>query len=541
MASIKPACIDGPTRGTGLAAPYHARRGTGKLVDTIGTAGILVAVMAGGGPQKETSRNADLDREPASIPQTRRAEDIRLDRDLEKSQLDVMLDSVLINERVPQGVPFELRHGQVDDPRVLDLMRTIDNRLGGRVEWPNVYTTDLNKNNDTAIYTYNGVYKYWPEDAGQTVPQVENEGIPPEERLGIHLDSQQVDRELGVGPQNSQKMRQTLVHELQHATSQDNARALTGAAVQANRPYDEPGIATAEGRADLAKLLMVELDQRKVAGGPKLNELSTTDRREVVREILSQFVTPDRTVPREEANAQLEKALRSDQYHWDPENKSFEALQNLYTDRYVTGEVIWNAPERAFIPIGAIDAGTSRARYDEIHTPLDQLAAQLQKKEPARAADRNESRKTAASARPNPQVETAKTPSRNHGTTTDRDDLRKSARSAAAEVAAAMLRDARSTKKAEGDPQGRRSAKPPRIMDRLRAAWNTVRGQPTAPRPDPPGAGSRTRTTATAREPAIVPSTPRAAPVIPPPRPRPLAAYARSVRNTQGPAHAKHR
>ena len=59
-----------------------------------------------------------------------------------RTHVEVMLDSMLITQRVPAGVAFEQRIGEVNDPRILEVMRDIDNTLGGRIEWPNVYVSD---------------------------------------------------------------------------------------------------------------------------------------------------------------------------------------------------------------------------------------------------------------------------------------------------------------------------------------------------------------------------------------------------------------
>ena len=112
-----------------------------------------------------------------------------------RTHVEVMLDSMLITQRVPAGVAFEQRIGEVNDPRILEVMRDIDNTLGGRIEWPNVYVSD-----DLTAETGNrGVYRTRKASQGETVPPEANEGLAPNDRFGITIDKGLVDREYESG------------------------------------------------------------------------------------------------------------------------------------------------------------------------------------------------------------------------------------------------------------------------------------------------------------------------------------------------------
>ena len=281
----------------------------GPWLATIGTSAALIGTLAGVGPQQHqherrderddtTPRSAHADQARGQEQRTgadngwerirtrTTSEEVRSEDG--RSELDVVLDSILITERVPPGVPFALRTGHVDDPRILELMRAIDDTLGGRIEWPNVYVTDALPSHLLGQYTTatgnegrTSKPERWPAEA---------DGF--DDRFGIKLDRELVEHGFATGRVVDVSVRQLLVHELQHAVSFDNERSLLKAADRAGNPYDEPHKPTSEGRADMAMLIAAEMEQRRAGGGPRLNELPKEQRREVVREIRTQYITP---------------------------------------------------------------------------------------------------------------------------------------------------------------------------------------------------------------------------------------------------------
>ena len=92
----------------------------------------------------------------------------------------------------------------------------------------------------------------------------------------------------------------------------DNERSLLNAADRAGDPDDEPHQPTSEGRADMAMLIAAEMEQRGAGGGQRLNELPREQRREVVREILTQYITPHEHAVGERDDRRLLAALRGD-------------------------------------------------------------------------------------------------------------------------------------------------------------------------------------------------------------------------------------
>ena len=283
-----------------------------------------------------------------------------------RSELDVLLDSMLITQRVPPGVPFEERVGQVDDPRILEVMRDLDESLGGRIEWPNVHVTD-GLLDDGKL----GFYRSDPNGAGETVSPEVNAGYHPAQRHGIHLSSAVVEREMGEGIVQGRSVRHLLAHELQHAVSYDHASALVEAAHDGGgTSYGSPDAVTAEGRADLAQLVVAEMDQRRHVDGPRLNELPLEERREVLREVLTQHLTPFEEPARDQADLRLQLALRDDSYLSRPENIVWNEVRDERTQLYVSGLETYDSPDRPFVPTGM----DSERRRQDLDTPLDQLA-----------------------------------------------------------------------------------------------------------------------------------------------------------------------
>ena len=273
---------------------------------------------------------------------------------------------MLITQRVPPGVPFEERVGQVDDPRILEVMRDLDESLGGRIEWPNVHVTD-GLLDDGKL----GFYRSDPNGAGETVSPEVNAGYHPAQRHGIHLSSAVVEREMGEGIVQGRSVRHLLAHELQHAVSYDHASALVEAAHDGGgTSYGSPDAVTAEGRADLAQLVVAEMDQRRHVDGPRLNELPLEERREVLREVLTQHLTPFEEPARDQADLRLQLALRDDSYLSRPENIVWNEVRDERTQLYVSGLETYDSPDRPFVPTGM----DSERRRQDLDTPLDQLA-----------------------------------------------------------------------------------------------------------------------------------------------------------------------
>lgn len=313
--------------------------------------------------QRQNERPRDAPTESVTVV---RADPIRAGplTEAESRELDVLVDTLLITPQIPPGARFEDRVGEVPDERIREIMREIDETIGGRVEWPNVYVTDLSEENQL------GRYLSIPTRGGVTTPTEENAGLEGKERLGIHLDRSLVDG-TRTGCEYGTMLRHTIVHELQHAVSHDNWAAINTAADEAGEAYAWPERPTAESRADMAMLLYAELEQRKAAGGPRLNELTPSERSEVVREVLTQYVTPIDNPPQQLAEHRLREMLRVDQYAHDAEHHTWRDFSDPRTDRYIDGEVGYDAPDYPFVPTGM----DRKARMEELRTPLPELAA----------------------------------------------------------------------------------------------------------------------------------------------------------------------
>ena len=205
-----------------------------------------------------------------------------------KPELDTLLDSMLITQRIPPGVPFEERIGHVDDPRVLDIMREIDDKP----RWPDRVAERLPRrrpaqdNRELSATTTVLLNRQ-----GRSVPHEDNEreNRGPYKRFGITLDKALVEHELDTGspaPDAHISVRSLLAHEIQHATSLDNETDLLNTAAANDWSYEKRGSPTAEGRAGLAQLLDRELSQRQ-GPGARLNELPTHERRDAIASILT--------------------------------------------------------------------------------------------------------------------------------------------------------------------------------------------------------------------------------------------------------------
>ena len=191
---------------------------------------------------------------------------------------------------------------------------------------------------------------------------------------GIHLDQDWVYKEHASGKPDNKSIRQVLVHELQHAITADRTGELWRAAKASGAPYSD-GLAYSEGRADTAKVLYAELDQRAGADGTPLNRLDPTQRREAVREIVSQHLTPiDRSdrFGAEIADQRLYEAVREDGYIGQARggHQVWAEVSDARTDAYILGTDRYDQVH-LFIPSHQ-ENGT--ARYREVSTPLDELA-----------------------------------------------------------------------------------------------------------------------------------------------------------------------
>ena len=202
-----------------------------------------------------------------------------------KREVDAILDSMLITERVPPGTPFEERVGTIPNDHIHNLMKEIDDNLGGRIEWPNVFITDELSQEDAL-----GQYRAYIGAEGATVPETVNREEPPDEKFGITIRQDVYDAAVGKSPAMGISLKAVLVHELQHATSSDNARELRRIAEENGWPYERNAHATAEGRADMAILVEREIDARRDAGGPKLNEMDPAERRDAISQIIGGYI-----------------------------------------------------------------------------------------------------------------------------------------------------------------------------------------------------------------------------------------------------------
>ena len=244
----------------------------------------------------------------ATTPESRRAAHERL-ANARRNELNTVLDSMLITQRIEPGTPFEQRSGHIPDERIRNIVKKIDDRLGGRIEWPNINLIDGLRENANA----NGQYRAYREHRayggvdGGTAPRRVNDWLEPADKYGIRLDAQLVENELATGRPADISIESLLVHELQHATSDDHGTELrsmadvTGDALAA-LPYEDiadaattmkpvyGGSPTAESRADLAMVLSRELEQREKLGGPKLNEMPHDERRAAMAGILMRYV-----------------------------------------------------------------------------------------------------------------------------------------------------------------------------------------------------------------------------------------------------------
>ena len=261
----------------------------------------------------------------ATTPENRRLAHQRL-ANARRNELNTVLNSMLITQRVEPGTPFEERSGYIPDERIRNIVKKIDDRLGGRIEWPNIHLVDGLVRDENA----SGQYSAYTAN-GETAPPSANHGREPADRFGIRLDKELVEDELRTGrPQSGISIESLLIHELQHATSHDqnlelrakaNAtdRALVAlpnediaAAARTVKPEYGPTYPTSESRAGLAMILHREIEVREKLGGPKLNELPQDERRAAVAGILMQYL--ENHGDRDQNEAELLGALKDPKY-----------------------------------------------------------------------------------------------------------------------------------------------------------------------------------------------------------------------------------
>ena len=416
---------EGGDRPAGNRFLDWATRTVGRRIATVGASLAIIGTLTGLGPEDHlykpwrslAARTAAISQQVGGVYQqvggaVERAVDGAVDqicaaerRSTSDAHLDTLLDSVLITPGVPPGVPFEERIGHVDDPRIKVEMESIDFVLGGRIEWPDVHVVDSlpgHLQKDLVI----GAYVYPPGgDGGHGGPAGGagasgfDAGRSPGEVYGILLDKSFVDREFDEGRPVNQSVRSLLVHELQHAVSADNADALVAAAERDGWPYDPPDAPFSQGRADLAQLVVQEMTaryfavpkarfttverdedgslttQRSVTAerGPRLNELSAEDRRVVLREVLTQFVTPIDEPAREHADDRLLAALRDDSYLHDRDGLARGLIGDPEVVRYADGVEPYHLDATPYVTL--VPKGMDESeRFRELMTPLDELA-----------------------------------------------------------------------------------------------------------------------------------------------------------------------
>ena len=355
-----------------------------KRIAAIGAGVILLATLAAIGPERDRQRADETPVRPTVTSRVNFADSVEVvaapysadERRRTRNELHVMLDSMLITERMPPGTPFKDRKGEVNDERVLEVMREIDTTLGGRIEWPNVYVTEGLIDGGAT-----GRYRTDPDTWDtRTVDPAKNAGRPPGGRLGIEIDKGYVDKEFDSGKPDWISVRNLIVHELQHAVSWDNHHQLTAAAAAGNEPYHPANGPFSESRADMAMLVYNEMDQRSDTPGPRLNELPAEQRRDVIASVLTDYLAPDPDISREELEAVMHFGLKEDRYLHHGLNYAWNDVGDERTDRYVYGEDRYDAPEEIFVPTHRSEA----ERRADLARPLDETAAAWKQEHAAR-------------------------------------------------------------------------------------------------------------------------------------------------------------
>ena len=406
------------------------------------------------------------------------------------TELDAILDSMLTTGRVPPGTPFEERVGVIPSEDIRALMKDIDDNLGGRIEWPNIHISD-----EMAIDGAMGQYRAYIGAHGATIPESLNRDEPADRKFGITIRRDLYEDRNSETPAHRMSLRAVLVHELQHATTSDNVGRLEQVAEENGWPYETNKHAMAEGRADLAVLLEREIDARRDAGGPKLNEMEPAERREAISHILGGYLGAEPGEPKHTRDAKLLLALRDPAYLASPENLIWKENRDEKTNDYVYG----HTEAEHFVP----NHRTPEQRQDDLRKPLDQLAAEWRSNDGPAAENHDVAERratTPADQRHAPTAGGPDTPPGAAGTTTDE---RPAATAGLTDVRAASTTAA---SRAAARSQGvERDASPPPAA-RLAPARPTTHGRgdadpaaaaprPTAPRSARPNAAPRTTET----------------------------------------------
>ena len=278
-------------------------------------------------------------------------------------ELDAILDSMLVTNRVPPGTPFEERVGAIPNEHIRALMKDIDDNLGGRIEWPNIQIAD-----ELSVPHALAQYRAYIGANGATVPENVNLEAPADEKFGISIRRDVYESGIGEAPPSAVSLRSALVHELQHATSSDNVDTLQEIARDNGWPYIKGRHAMAEGRADLAVLLDREIEARHSAGGPQLNDMAPEERREAISQILGGYLGAKPDEPEHVRDAKLLLALRDPAYVASPDNLMWQRNGDDRTVDYIYGR----DQSGNFVP----SHNTPEEREQDLRKPLNELAAE---------------------------------------------------------------------------------------------------------------------------------------------------------------------
>ena len=267
------------------------------------------------------------------------------------------------DEEEPHPTPFEERVGAIPNDHIRALMKEIDENLGGRIEWPNIQISE-----ELSVPHALAQYRAYIGANGATVPENVNLEAPADEKFGISIRRDVYESAIGEAPPIGVSLRSTLVHELQHATSSDNVRTLERMAEENGWPYTNDRHGMAEGRADLAVLLEREIDARKGAGGPQLNDMAPDERREAISQILGGYLGAEPDEPEHVRDAKLLLALRDPAYVASPDNLMWQRNGDDRTVDYIYGR----DQSDNFVP----SHNTPEERERDLQKPLNELAAE---------------------------------------------------------------------------------------------------------------------------------------------------------------------
>ncbi len=377
----------------------HASKGVSKRLQAIGLA-CAVSVTAQA-QERAGTRHMNPDGHPGTeqhIEQTlptgsastrgsagedarRAASDPTTTRSATGRHVDRILDTMVRTERIAPGTPLSKRIGRVDDPRLMPLIRSIDAAIGGGVEWPHVSVR-------TGMGTagLNGLYRGHESRDGHTptTPDGSIELAPGQGPLavladsghkhgnafpsGIVLDKGLVDSYMaGDAKEHQQSLRSVLVHELQHATSDDGQRSLANVAPD-RTPFSET-------KAQIAALVVQEMVNRG-NDGPKLNELPVAERRALLANTIGPNVDQDwQSLDQASQDRMLEEVLTADEYVLE------RPWENAQRYMFGVGEYDIDGPgQTLYVPEWADEA--ERAARTERHERYRDQAAQREQDGP---------------------------------------------------------------------------------------------------------------------------------------------------------------